>query len=340
MPHAIEWSFATPKIRAFRPSSNPIRSSDPCRQGHGTAEDTPPGDGTYDDRVSQPSEPLHGVRGLLLDLDGVIVLKGRAIPGAADAVRSLDRRGIPYRIVTNTSLLSRESLARFGESIGLAIPPERILSGLSISAAYTARHFPGQPLYVLASEDARREFDGQSLLSDEEAGDPDASAAAVVVGDSPEVVNHPTLNRAFRLIRGGARLIGMHKNQWWLTPDGPTIDSGAIVAALEYSTGVRATIVGKPAREFFMQAAAELQAELSARDDGRSRGRRVSRSEFAMVGDDILTDVFAAQRAGFRGVFVLTGKHDRADLAEAVRAKGRSPDLVAASLAEVVAALD
>jgi HAD superfamily hydrolase (TIGR01458 family) len=287
--------------------------------------------------VSQPSEPLHGVRGLLLDLDGVIVLKGRAIPGAADAVRALDRRGIPYRIVTNTSLLSRETLARFGESIGLAIPPERILSGLSISAAYTARHFPGQPLYVLASEDARQEFGGQLLLSDDEAGVPGASAAAVVVGDSPEVVNHPTLNRAFRLIRGGARLIGMHKNQWWLTPDGPTIDSGAIVAALEYSTGVRATIVGKPAREFFVQAAAELQAELSARDDGR---RRVSRSALAMVGDDILTDVFAAQRAGFRGIFVLTGKHDRADLEEAVRAKGRSPDLVAASLAEVVAALD
>jgi HAD superfamily hydrolase (TIGR01458 family) len=290
--------------------------------------------------VSQPSEPLHGVRGLLLDLDGVIVLMGEAIPGAAEAIASLDRRGIPYRIVTNTSLLSRESLARFGASIGLDIPPERILSGLSISAAYTARHLPGQPLYVLASEDARREFDGQRLLSDDEAGEPGASAAAVVVGDSPEVVNHPTLNRAFRLIRGGAQLIGMHKNQWWLTPDGPTIDSGAIVAALEYSTGVRATIVGKPSREFFASAASEIQAELSA----RAGGRRVPRSALAMVGDDVLTDVFAAQRAGLRGVFVLTGKHDRTDLEEAIRAKGRakrrSPDLVAASLAEVVAALD
>jgi HAD superfamily hydrolase (TIGR01458 family) len=275
----------------------------------------------------------------LLDLDGVIVLKGQAIPGAAEAVRSLDRRGIPYRIVTNTSLLSRDSLARFGASIGIDIPPERILSGLSISAAYTARHFPGQPLYVLASEDARREFDGQRLLSDEEAGAPDASAAAVVVGDSPEVVNHPTLNRAFRLIRGGAQLIGMHKNQWWLTPDGPTIDSGAIVAGLEYATGVRATIVGKPSREFFATAASEIQAELGARGGGGG-GRRVPRSALAMVGDDVLTDVFAAQRAGLRGVFVLTGKHDRADLEEAIRAKGRSPDLVAASLAEVVAALD
>jgi HAD superfamily hydrolase (TIGR01458 family) len=286
--------------------------------------------------VSEPSEPLRGVRGLLLDLDGVIVLKGEAIPGAAAAVDELNRRGIPFRIVTNTSLVSRASLARYGASIGITVPADRILSGLSISAAYTARQFPGRPLYVLASDDARIEFAGQHLLTDEEAGEPGASAAAVVIGDSPEIVSHPTLNRAFRLIRGGAELIGMHKNRWWLTPDGPTIDSGAIVAGLEYATGVRARIVGKPAREFFAVAAAEVQADLAARDGGS----RVPRSALAMVGDDIQTDVLAAQRAGLRGVFVLTGKHDLADVEAATRGGRRAPDLIAESLLDVVAALD
>ncbi len=282
------------------------------------------------------ADVLRGVRGLLLDLDGVIVLKGAAIPGAAEAVAELNRRGIPFRIVTNTSLVSRGSLSAYGASIGIPVPAERILSGLSISAAYTARHFPGRPLYVLASDDARTEFAGQHLLSDEEASEPDAAAAAVVVGDSPEIVNHPTLNRAFRLIRGGAELIGMHKNRWWLTPDGPTIDSGAIVAGLEFATGVRARIVGKPARAFFAEAAAQLSAELAARDGGG----RVPRRALAMVGDDIQTDVLAAQRAGLRGVFVLTGKHGPADLEAATRGGRRAPDLIAPSLLEVVAALD
>ena len=35
-----------------------------------------------------------------------------------------------------------------------------------------------------------------------------------------------------------------------------------------------------------------------------------------MVGDDLDTDIRAAQRAGLRGVLVLTGKHTRADVAE------------------------
>ena len=33
-----------------------------------------------------------------------------------------------------------------------------------------------------------------------------------------------------------------------------------------------------------------------------------------MVGDDIRNDVLAGQRAGLRGVFVLTGKHTADDL--------------------------
>ena len=48
----------------------------------------------------------------------------------------------------------------------------------------------------------------------------------------------------------------------------------------------------------------------------------------------------AAQRAGLRGVFVLSGKHTRDDLGAATRRGRPAPDFVAESLAEVVAALD
>jgi HAD superfamily hydrolase (TIGR01450 family) len=283
-------------------------------------------------------DALRGVRGLLIDLDGVIVLKGRTIPGAPEALAELDRRGIPFRIVTNTSLLGPVSLARYGRSIGVDIPAERILSGVSVSAELTARQYPGRPIYVLASDDARAQFDGQRVLTDEEADAPDAVAAAVVVGDAPDRLSHATLNRAFRLIHGGAELIAMHRNPWWLTPAGPTIDSGAIVAGLEFATGVRATLVGKPARAMFALAAGRVQAEIAARDGAR----RVPRSAIVMVGDDLPSDVLAAQRAGLRGVLVLTGRHGAEDVAahSAGRGRGRVPDGVAPSLADVVAALD
>jgi len=285
--------------------------------------------------VPDPSRPLAGVRALLLDLDGVIVLAEKPVPGAADALGALAARRIPFRIVTNTSLVSRATLSRWGASMGAPIPADRFQSALSVSAAYTARRFAGQPLYVLASDDARTEFEDQHLLTDDEATGPDARAAAVVVGDSPEILNYGTINRAFRLIRNGATLVAMHKNRWWMTPDGPTIDSGSIVIGLEFAAGVRAVTVGKPSPAFFREAASQLAAEAASRGDARLRRR-----DIAMVGDDLDSDVRAAQRSGLRGVFVLTGKHTRADLEAAARARKRAPDLVAESLADVVAALD
>jgi HAD superfamily hydrolase (TIGR01458 family) len=274
---------------------------------------------------------LRGVRALLLDLDGVIVLAGEAIPGAAAALIALERRGMPYRIVTNTSAVSRATLSRWSAKLGAPIPPERFESALSASAAWTARVFPGQPLYVLASDDAKTEFAGQRLLTHEEAGT-GATAAAVVIGDSPEEATFDNLNRAFRLIRGGATLVGMHRNPWWLTPEGPTLDSGSFVVGLEFAAETRAQIIGKPSLAFFAQAIRDLR---------REAGRGLARADVAMVGDDVRTDIRAAQRAGLRGILVLSGKHGLPDIEVAARERGgRRPDAVAPSLAEVVAALD
>jgi HAD superfamily hydrolase (TIGR01458 family) len=275
---------------------------------------------------------LDGVRALLLDLDGVIVVAGEAIPVAAAALASLETRAVPYRIVTNTSAVSRATLARWASKLGAPVPAARFQSALSASAAWTARAFPDAPLYVLASEDARQEFAGQRLLSHEDAGARGAVAAAVVIGDSPEEATYDNLNRAFRLVRGGARLVGMHRNPWWLTPDGPTLDSGAFVAGLEFAAETRATIVGKPAPRFFSMAIADLRREV---------GRGLDRAAIAMVGDDVRTDIRAAQRVGLRAIFVRSGKHGPADVEAAAGERGgRRPDAVAANLAEVVAVLE
>ena len=98
---------------------------------------------TGPDTRQEIHEALLGVRALLLDLDGVIVLKGAAIPGSVEACDELDRHGVPFRIVTNTSLVSRRSLSRYATGIGGDVPPERFQSALSASAAFTQRASPG-----------------------------------------------------------------------------------------------------------------------------------------------------------------------------------------------------
>ncbi len=271
-------------------------------------------------------DQLVGVRGLLLDMDGVLVMRNELIPGAAEALASLNVEGVPYLVATNTSMVSRATLSRELGNAGLAIPAERIVSAASAAAAYARRHFAGEPLYVLLAPDARVEFEGLRLLSHDEAANPGARAAAVVVGDARDEFTPRNMQTAFTLLRGGARFVAMHKNRWWITSAGVMLDSGAYVAALEFGLQQRALVTGKPSRAFFAEGVRQL--------GGLAAG------EVAMVGDDLWNDVRGAQRAGLRGVFVRSGKHGDVELARATAERGgRAPDAMAPSISEVVAAL-
>jgi HAD superfamily hydrolase (TIGR01458 family) len=286
-----------------------------------------------DPGMTSPSAPdsglrlqLAGVRGLLLDMDGVLVLRSALIPGAADALARLDEAGIPYLVATNTSIVSRATLSRELGAAGLAIAPERIVSAASAAAAYARRHYPDEPLYVLVAPDTLSEFDGLRLLSHDEAAQPGVRAAAVVVGDAGDEFTPRNMQTAFTLLRGGARFVAMHKNRWWLTPAGVMLDSGGYVAALEFATQKRALVTGKPSRAFFVEGVRQL--------GGPAAG------EVAMVGDDLWNDVRGAQRAGLRGAFVRSGKHGDVELARATTERGgRAPDAVAPSIVEIAAAL-
>jgi len=278
---------------------------------------------------------LHGVRGLLLDLDGVLVLKGRAVPGAPEALAALERADVPYLVVTNSSLVSRATLAAWGRSVGFATPQDRFQSALTASAELVRREYGDRPVYVITSDDARTEFAGLNVLDGADVDANPGGVAAVVLGDSPDQLTRENLNRAFRAVLGGAALIGMHRNLWWLTPEGPTLDAGSFLVALEWATKVRARTVGKPDAAFYRVAIDRLAAEAAARGEPR-----LGRGDLVMVGDDVTSDIGGARRAGLRTAFVRTGKHGDAELAKAASgARGYRPDAVAPSIAEVVAAL-
>ncbi len=311
------------------------RARPPVRRARGRGRgryDAPvPPDPTVVTRSDVAQALLAGVRGVLLDMDGVMVLRGEAIAGAPAAMARLRAAGLPHRILTNTSLVSRRTLSANLARLGIDVPPGDIVTALSATAGYTRDVFAGMPLYVLTSPDGRSEFIGQWLLSHAEADAPGATAAAVVIGDAPDELTYGNMNRAFRLLRAGARLVAMHRNPWWLTPAGPTLDAGAYVVALEYATGEAASVVGKPTRDFFVRALDDLGIGPAG--------------DLLMVGDDLVNDVEATASLGLRTALVLTGKHGPDDAVAAARgeppATGASivPTVIGPSLSEVIDAL-
>ncbi|HEY8198462.1 MAG TPA: HAD-IIA family hydrolase [Candidatus Limnocylindrales bacterium] len=296
--------------------------------------------------MSDAKRPLAmtGLRALLIDIDGVLILRGAPIPGARDALTELTAMGSPFRLATNTSALSRRSIVDHLTSVGLPVEPDRIISAASAAAEHVVARHPGGRIFLLTTPDGRSEFEhrGLHLVGDAEAdralaGVIDrhsaASVDAVVVGDASDAMTFRDLDRAFGLIRAGAAFIAMHRNRWWLTPRGTTLDAGALVAGLEYSAERRATLVGKPSPAFFGAGIRALAPEVGP--------PRLGKREVAMVGDDLWNDVLGAQRAGLRGIFVRSGKHGDAELAAAERQArgGGRPDVIADDLAAVVRGL-
>jgi HAD superfamily hydrolase (TIGR01450 family) len=284
-----------------------------------------------DDLRDDLRSTLAGIRAFVLDADGVLLYRGDPIPGSVGALQTLRSRAIPYRVVTNFSLTHRTTLAaQFSKATGLPAEPELIITAASAAADYTRRHHKGGRLLVLASPDALREWDGQHVVAPDDADAAAAAVDAVVIGDAGDALSFANLDIAFRQLRAGAAFIAMHRNPWWVTPKGPTLDSGALVIGLEAALGRRAVVCGKPSPVVFREAVAALRGDVAA-----AGGPRLLTREVAMVGDDPRADVAAAQRVGLTGLLVLSGKVD----ATAAAASGVRPDGVAGSLAEIVAAL-
>ncbi len=232
--------------------------------------------------------PVHGV---LLDVDGVLHVGWRVVPGAEAALAALERAGMPSRLLTNTTTVSRASLGRRLRDLGLPVVDEALITAPLATAAYLRRRHPGARCYVIAKGDVADDLRaaGVDLVADE--GDPVADV--VVIAGAEEELTYERLNRAFRLLVGGAKLVAMHRNRAWRTDEGLTLDSGPFVRALEEAAGVRATTVGKPSLGFFRQGV---------------RALGLQPAEVVMVGDDAVNDLAPARRLGMRTVLVRTGK--------------------------------
>ena len=248
---------------------------------------------------------------ILLDIDGVLHVSGEAIPGAAEAVRSLRAEGHRLRFVTNNTTRARARLAGELRSIGVELEEEE-LATTPLAAGKLLEGLRVFPLTMAAiCEDLARHV---TLVED--------GAEVVLVGgadetaETGEVYGYENLNRAFAELRDGARLVCLHKNRWWQTSTGPLLDAGAFVAGLEYAAGLRAEVVGKPTAAYFESALAELDA---------------APGEAVMVGDDVEADIGGAKRLGMRGVLVRTGKFRPASLRDA----DPQPDAVLDSIADL-----
>ncbi len=254
-----------------------------------------------------PTLTLDGLRArhrcLLVDAYGVLVDGHGPIDGAAEAVRSLERDGVPWLLVTNDASRLPDTNARRLQRFGLPVPVERVLSSGMLLAPWFARHgLQGARCAVLGTPDAHeyvRRAGGDVVDVHE-----DATVDVVVLADDSGFPFVPTMNALLTLLlrafeRGAPPALLLPNPDLIYPSRGGAFGftAGAMAGMLEGALALRwpeapprFTRLGKPSPVVFEEALARL-------------GTR----DAVMVGDQLHTDIAGAHAVGIASALVLTG---------------------------------
>ena len=239
-------------------------------------------------------------RTVLLDIDGVLTISWKALPGAAQTLRWLRNEGIGIGLVTNTSSKSRREIAGTLTEEGIDVDVPEIFTAVSSAARYLTTRCPAARCLVINEGSLEDDLTGVDIVG------PDSPSVVLLGGAGPEI-GYGELDAVFKLAAGGVPIVALHRNTRFQTAEGPALDMGAFIVGLEAAAGIEIPVVGKPAPEFFRAALLELGTESN---------------EVIIVGDDIDSDVRGGQAVGMTGVLVKTGKYRPSDLAT----EGAAPD--------------
>ncbi|MGI9509883.1 MAG: TIGR01458 family HAD-type hydrolase [Geminicoccaceae bacterium] len=224
------------------------------------------------------------VRGLLLDLEGVLYEGDTPIPGVAKAMGVLAASGFEIRYLTNTTTRPRRAIVDRLIGMGFDLTAEHVFTP-GIAASQLLRRKKLTRIHLAAASELTEDLSDVEFVDD----DPEA----IVLGDLYRAFDCDRLNALFQMMRQGAVLVALHKNRYCRRDGEIALDLGPFVAALEYAAGTQANIVGKPSSLFFDLALADLGLKSQS---------------VAMVGDDIEADIGGAKRAGMTTIQVKTGK--------------------------------
>lgn len=262
------------------------------------------------------------VEGILFDWGGVLHDDYGPIAGAADCLLELNRRQMPWRILSNTTSKPPYVLQNKLQEMGVQAAEKNVLTPISATLWWLheqqQKNQTVEPIALFVDDRVIPCFNDFTVLPLEAK----SGARTVVVGDMAEQWHYHSLNRALRLLMQTPTpfFIALGSTRYWQAKSGLCIDVGPIAAALHYASDIAPTTLGKPAQEFFSMALNHLGCLAE---------------HTLMVGDDVVSDIEAAQRYRIQTALVRTGKFRDSDLRRELK-----PDVVLNSVADLLPWLD
>ncbi|MDR0629732.1 MAG: HAD-IIA family hydrolase [Treponema sp.] len=221
----------------------------------------------------------------IIDMDGVIYHGNRLLKGALEFVEWLSHNHKAFLFLTNSSERSPLELSQKLARLGVIVDPEHFYTSALATAGFLASQHPGGSVYVIGEPGLIQAlYDAGFTMNN-------VNPNYVVVGEG-RGYSLEALERAVRLITGGARLIGTNPDLTGPVEGGIVPACGSLVAPIELATNTKAYFVGKPNPLMMRHGLRRLTSR---------------REDTVIIGDRMDTDIVAGVEAEIETVLVLSG---------------------------------
>jgi len=235
---------------------------------------------------------LRNKEGFICDMDGVIYHGDHLLPGVQKFMEWLLTENKHFIFLTNSSEKSPRELKEKLKRLGIQVESTHFYTSALATASFLATQHPNGSAYVIGEAGLINALYEVGFSMNE------INPDYVVVGETRSY-SYEKIERAIRLVRNGAKLIGANPDLTDKMGKDFAPATGALIAPIELASGVRAFFVGKPNPIIMRHGRKLLGCE---------------RQDTAIIGDRMDTDIIAGIHADIDTVLVLSGVTAEEDL--------------------------
>lgn len=262
-----------------------------------------------------PNRLPSAIRGLILDMDGVIWKSDAPIGDLPKIFARVRERGLKFVFATNNGTKSPTEYVKKLAELGVDVDASQIVTSALGVAHILKKKFPsGEKVFVIGENGINEALEekGFECVSVE-----DATKAKVVVMGIDRQINFAKMMEATLLIRSGAPFFATNPDKTFPTPRGEIPGAGAWISVITTATNVEPIYAGKPL-PYLMELSLERLG--------------TKKEETLVVGDRLETDIAAGQAVGCPTALVLSGVSKK----EQANAWMPKIDVIANDLAELI----
>ena len=256
---------------------------------------------------------LKNVKLFLFDMDGTLYLGDRLFDFTNELLSAIKAKGGRYMFMTNNSSKSVKDYILKLEKLGIKADYDDFITSSQATVYYLKKHHASAKLYVCGTQSLKDEFlkEGFTLTEDT------TETECIVMGFDTELNFKKLHDISFMLCTRDLPYIATNPDYVCPTEFGSVPDCGSVCDMIYNATGKRPVVIGKPEA---------LMPQLAMERTGYTK------SETAVIGDRIYTDIKSGINAGTLTVLVMSGETTK----EILEASPEKPDFVFTSCKEMI----